>query len=147
MKTDNKIILSGICPGTVLPGFKFLDRRTAFLEKDTVTTVGTPDVDVDLNFLLAPSTFVGTCHIDRLFPDLINCAVDRTLRDLHCRGHRLVRTTGELVSAFAAFPDTGSLACHGLHVTLGAAVKRPGDLLNLVDPLANKSSIPAAKTS
>jgi hypothetical protein len=146
-KKDDKIILSGIAPGTVSPCLEFLDRRAAFLEEDTVTTVRAPDVDVDLDFLFAPCTLVGTCHDDQLFPDLINCAVDRTLCDLHCRGHRLVRAAGELVPALAAFPDTGSLACNGLHVTLGAAVKCMGDLLNLVHSLAYKSSVPATETS
>jgi hypothetical protein len=45
-----------------LPGFQFLDRRTAFLEQDPVTAIGTPHVDVDLDFLLAPGALVGTCH-------------------------------------------------------------------------------------
>jgi hypothetical protein len=47
---------------TRLPGFQFLDRRTAFLEEDPVAAVGAPDIDVDLDFLFAPCALVGTCH-------------------------------------------------------------------------------------
>jgi hypothetical protein len=48
--------------GQCLPGFQFLDRRAPFLEQDPVTTVGAPDINIDLDFLLAPCTLVGTCH-------------------------------------------------------------------------------------
>ena len=44
-------------------GFHFFDRGTALFEKDTVTTVGAPDVDVYFNLLLTPCTFISTCHI------------------------------------------------------------------------------------
>ena len=132
----------------MLPSLEFLDRRTAFLEEDTVTAVRAPHVDVDLDFLFAPGTLVGTCHSeDRLFPDLFGRPVDCTLRNLHGRGHRLVRAAGELVPALAAFPDTGSLACHGFHVALGAAVECPGDLLDVVYSLAYESSVPAAEAT
>jgi hypothetical protein len=45
-----------------LPDFHFFDSRATFLEKNTVSTVWAPHVDVYLNFLLAPCTFVGACH-------------------------------------------------------------------------------------
>jgi hypothetical protein len=147
MKTDDKIIFSGIRPGTVLPCLEFLDRRAAFLEEDAVSAVRTADIDVDLDFLLAPCTLVGTCHGDRLLPDLFNRSVDRTLGDLHCRGQGLVRAAGKLEPALAAFPDTGPFSCHGFHVTLGAAVKRTGDLLDVVYSLAHESSVPAAEAT
>ncbi len=41
-----------------LPGFDFFDRCATFLEKNTVSTIWAPHVDVDLNFLFAPCTFV-----------------------------------------------------------------------------------------
>ena len=46
-----------------LTGFHLFDSGATFLEKDTVSAIGAPYIDVDLNFLLAPCTFVGTCHI------------------------------------------------------------------------------------
>jgi hypothetical protein len=41
-----------------LPGFHLFDRCATFLEKNTVSTVWAPYVDVNLNFLFAPCTFV-----------------------------------------------------------------------------------------
>ncbi len=41
-----------------LTGFQLFDCGAALFEEDPVTTVGAPDVDVDLNFLFAPCTFV-----------------------------------------------------------------------------------------
>lgn len=146
MKKGNKGIFSGRCPG-VLPRFEFLDRRAAFLEEDPVTAVRAPYVDVDLDLLFAPGTLVGTCHADRLLPDLFNRSVNRALRDLHGRGLGLVSAAGELIPALAALPDAGSLACHGFHVTLGAAVECPGDLLDIIDALAHESSVPAAEST
>jgi len=131
---------------TVLSCLEFLDGCTAFFEKDAVATVGAADIDVDLDFLLAPGTLVGTCHTDRLLPDLFNRSVNRALRDLHRRGRGLVCTAGKLEPALAAFPDTGPLSCNGLHVALGTAVERTGDLLNGGYPLADKSAVPAAET-
>jgi hypothetical protein len=134
-------------PGAVLPCLEFLDRRTAFLEEDAVSAVRTADVDVDLDFLFAPCTLVGTCHIDRLLPDLFNRSVNRTLGDLHCRGKGLVCTAGKLEPALAAFPDAGPFSCHGFHVALGAAVKSPGDLFDVIDALPDESSVPAAEAA
>jgi len=147
MKKDKTIIFPGRVPGAVLPCLEFLDRRAAFLEKDAVAAIGAADVDVDLDFLLAPGTLVGTCHADRLLPDLFNRSVDRTLGNLHGRGHGLVCAAGELEPALAAFPDTGPFSCHGFHVTLGAAVECLGDLLDFVYSLAYESSVPAAETT
>src|SRR5512137_1224411 len=45
-----------------LPGFEFLDRSAPFLEKDAVTTVRAAYVYINLDFLLASCTFIGTCH-------------------------------------------------------------------------------------
>lgn len=49
-------------PDARLPCLKFLDSCPAFLEKDAVAAVGAPDVHVNLDFLLAPGTLIGTCH-------------------------------------------------------------------------------------
>jgi len=54
----------GQMPAACLAGLEFLDRSAAFLEKDAVAAVRAPDIHVDLDFLLAPCTLVGTCHAD-----------------------------------------------------------------------------------
>jgi hypothetical protein len=94
-----------------LTGFQLFDRGATFLEKDPVTAVGTPYIDVDLNLLFAPCTLVRAGHVkSRLFPDLGDDPVNRTLRDLHRGSLRLVGPTGELEPALAAFPDAGAPA-------------------------------------
>ena len=145
-KKKIKVFLRTKDQKTALPRLEFLDGCTAFFEEDAVATVRAADINVDLDFLLAPGTLVGTCHTDRLLPDLFNRSVNRALGELHRRGHGLVCTTGELEPALAAFPDTGALARNGLHVALGTAVERMGDLLNGGYPLADKSAVPAAET-
>ena len=59
----------GITPGTRCAGwvvplscFEFFYCSATFLEKDAVTAIGAPDVDVDLNFLFAPCALVGADH-------------------------------------------------------------------------------------
>jgi hypothetical protein len=42
----------------LLPCLEFLDCSAAFLEEDTVTTVGTPDVHVNLYLQFAPGALV-----------------------------------------------------------------------------------------
>lgn len=53
----------GQMPAACLAGLELLDRSAAFLEKDAVAAVRAPDIHVDLDFLLAPGTLVGTCHV------------------------------------------------------------------------------------
>jgi len=111
MKKQRKIFAGSCLTYYRSTGFQLFDRGATFLEKDPVTTVGTPYVDVDLNLLFAPCTLVRAGHIkSRLFPDLGNGPVDRTLGDLHRRGLRLVCPACELEPALAAFPDTGTPA-------------------------------------
>jgi hypothetical protein len=96
-----------------LSGFHFLDCRAAFFKEDAVTTVRAPDIHVNLNFLLAPCTFIGTCHIQsRLSFYLLQSPVDCALGYLHSRGLRLVRSTCKLIPAFPAFPDPGATALY-----------------------------------
>ena len=46
----------------VLSRLEFFNCCPAFLKKDPVTAVGAADIDVDLNFLFAPSTLVRADH-------------------------------------------------------------------------------------
>jgi hypothetical protein len=55
--------------------------------------------------------------------DLLESPVDRALGYLHSRCLRLVRPTRKLIAAFPAFPDPGTFALNGLHVTFRAAVE------------------------
>ena len=45
-----------------LTGFHLFNRCTTLFEENTVPTIRTPDINVDLNFLLAPCAFICTCH-------------------------------------------------------------------------------------
>lgn len=45
-----------------LPGFEFLDCSAPFLEKDPMATIRAAYVYINLDFLFASCTFVGTCH-------------------------------------------------------------------------------------
>jgi hypothetical protein len=115
-----------------------------------VATVGTPDVDVDLHFLLAPGALVSTCHSRyRLRGLTFDCTgtVDRTEGNTEGRGLRLVCAAGELVPALPAQPDTGAFAFHGLGIALGAAVGCTRDLLHLCNALAHEAPVPAAETT
>jgi hypothetical protein len=58
-----------------LPGFQFFDSRATFFKKNPVTTVWAPYVDIDLNFLFAPCTFVRTCHIRSVYLILSSATV------------------------------------------------------------------------
>jgi hypothetical protein len=49
-------------PSVWLAGFHLFNRSAALFEKNTVTTIRTPDVYVNFNFLLAPCTFIRTSH-------------------------------------------------------------------------------------
>jgi hypothetical protein len=55
-------MVSGDMPVYRLTGFQLFDRGATLFEEDPVPAVRTTDIDVDLNFLLAPCAFVGTCH-------------------------------------------------------------------------------------
>jgi hypothetical protein len=124
-KKVDKSMVFGLVSDAGLPSFKFLDRCPAFLEKDTVTAVRAPDIDIDLDFLLAPCTLVGTCHVlYPLFPAFFdNSTVDCTLGNLHGRCRWLVCTARKLVPALAALPDTRPLARYGFHIAFRAAVE------------------------
>ena len=58
-----QLLCGHFCPIKYLTGFHFFDRSAALFEENAVSAVWTPDVDVNLNFLLAPCTFICTCHI------------------------------------------------------------------------------------
>jgi len=108
-----------------LPRPDLFYRRTAFLKKDAVAAIGTPDIDIDLDFLFAPCTLVGADHNrPGLGPAgiLLKCTVERAHRDAQHGGHGLVCAAGELVPALPAFPDASAVAVHGNHVALRAAV-------------------------
>ena len=46
----------------LLSCFEFFYCSATFLEKDAVTAIRAPDVDIDLDFLFAPCTLVGADH-------------------------------------------------------------------------------------
>ena len=54
--------IQAFLPEKHLTGFHLFYCCAALFEENTVTTVGTPDVDVDLNFLLTPCALVCTYH-------------------------------------------------------------------------------------
>jgi hypothetical protein len=67
-KDDKNSYFAGIfarkfCQEKQLTGFHLFDCSAALFKKNAMSAVGTPDINVDLNFLLAPCTFVCTCHI------------------------------------------------------------------------------------
>jgi hypothetical protein len=47
----------------ILLGFELFYCCATFFEKDSVTAVGTPDINVDLYLLFAPCTLVTACHL------------------------------------------------------------------------------------
>ena len=64
IKKDDKILFSGyLCQIEQLTGFHLFNCSATLFEKNSVPAVGAPDIDVDLDFLLAPCAFVRTCHI------------------------------------------------------------------------------------
>jgi len=139
-------------PGSpvILPGFQLFYCCTAFLKEDTVATVGTSDIDIDLYFLFAPGALIGTCHGQNpglllLFFDDAG-AVDGTKSNTEGRSLGLVCPAGKLEPALPAFPDTGASSLHRLRITFRALVICPRDLFHLSDSLAHESSISAAKT-
>ena len=134
--------------GIWLPGLEFLDSSAPFLEKNAVTAVRAPDVNIDLDLLFAPGTLVGTWHIrSGLFGFFFNGrAVDSSQCNPEGRRLGLVCAARELVPAFPAFPDTRTCPPDGYHVALRAAVGGPGDLLHLCDSLAHEPPVPAAET-
>jgi hypothetical protein len=94
-----------------LTGFHLFNRSAALFEKNTVSAIGAADVDIDLNFLLAPCTFIRTCHTNpELSFDLFERPVNRALGNLHGRCLWLICPPGKLVIALATFPDAGSPA-------------------------------------
>jgi hypothetical protein len=62
-KDDKNSHSAGFCKNKILTGFHLFDCSAALFEEDAVPAIGTPDIDVNLNFLLAPCTFIRTCHI------------------------------------------------------------------------------------
>jgi hypothetical protein len=98
-------------PDKNLSGFHLFDSRATLFEENAVSAVWAPDVDVNLNFLLAPCTFVCTCHIQsRLSFYLLESPVDCALRYFHRGGLRLVCPTCKFIATFPAFPDAGTPA-------------------------------------
>jgi hypothetical protein len=62
-KDDKYIFYSGFfCQIEQLTGFHLFNCSATLFEKNTVSTIRAPDVNVYLNFLLAPCAFVRTCH-------------------------------------------------------------------------------------
>jgi hypothetical protein len=57
------VILQAFLAEKLLTGFHFLDCSAALFKENAMSAVWTPDIDIDLNFLLTPCTFVCTCHI------------------------------------------------------------------------------------
>ena len=55
-KKDDKYIFSAFFAR--LTGFHLFNCSTALFEKNTVPTIGAPDINVYLNFLFAPCAFV-----------------------------------------------------------------------------------------
>jgi hypothetical protein len=95
-----------------LTGFHLFYCSATLFEKNSVSAIGTPDVDVYLNFLLASGTFVCTCHTrnPNLSFNLFKGPVNRALGNLHGRCLGLVCPSCKLIPAFTTFPDAGAPA-------------------------------------